>query len=86
MAQVEQIITNRYLVVEKLRDLLTARFGTDYNVTVRTLSQPFPSFRRCYRQPCENQVKSGAQAVACPARRLCNWIRISKAGNISSLC
>jgi hypothetical protein len=46
MAQVEQIITNRYLVVEKLRDLLTARFGTDYNVTVRTLSQPSPSFSK----------------------------------------
>jgi hypothetical protein len=56
MAQVEQIITNRYLVVEKLRDLLTARFGTDYNVTVRTLSQPIPSFCRCCRQPCANQL------------------------------
>ncbi|KAJ0417852.1 hypothetical protein BJY00DRAFT_315454 [Aspergillus carlsbadensis] len=32
--QVEQIISNRYLVVEKLRSLLSERFGTDYSVTV----------------------------------------------------
>jgi hypothetical protein len=56
MAQVEQIVTNRYLVVEKLMSLLRQRFGNDFNVTVRTLSQPSPSFEMLPPQPCENQL------------------------------